>query len=41
MPAKTQLKQTERTVDSDRRNLELAISGINKQFGAGCPHALG
>lgn len=41
MPAKTQLKQTERTVDSDRRNLELAISGINKQFGAGALMRLG
>ena len=41
MPAKTQLKQTERSVDSDRRNLELAISGINKQFGAGALMRLG
>tara|TARA_B110000008_G_C16961490_1_gene560332 strand:- start:340 stop:1410 length:1071 start_codon:yes stop_codon:yes gene_type:complete len=41
MPAKTQLKQTVRTVDSDRRNLELAISGINKQFGAGALMRLG
>ena len=33
MAAKTQLKKTERSPDTDRKNLDLAISGINKQFG--------
>jgi recombination protein RecA len=41
MPAKTALKKTERTADSDRKNLDLAISGINKQFGLGALMRLG
>lgn len=41
MPAKTALKKTERTADSDRKNLDLAISGINKQFGPGALMRLG
>ncbi|MFP4259468.1 MAG: recombinase RecA [Opitutales bacterium] len=41
MPAKTALKTTERTADSDRKNLDLAISGINKQFGPGALMRLG
>lgn len=41
MPAKTTLKKTERTADSDRKNLDLAISGINKQFGPGALMRLG
>lgn len=41
MPAKTTLTKTERTADSDRKNLDLAISGINKQFGPGALMRLG
>lgn len=41
MPAKTALKKTERTPDGDRKNLDLAISGINKQFGPGALMRLG
>lgn len=41
MSAKAQIKQTERNPDADRRNLDLAISGINKQFGNGAIMRLG
>jgi recombination protein RecA len=41
MAAKAQIKQTERNPDADRRNLDLAISGINKQFGNGAIMRLG
>lgn len=41
MPAKTSLKKTERNPDSDRKNLDLAISGINKQYGPGALMRLG
>ncbi len=41
MPAKTQIKKTERTPEKDRKNLDLAISGINKQFGPGALMRLG
>jgi recombination protein RecA len=41
MPAKTALKKNERTADSDRKNLDLAVSGINKQFGPGALMRLG
>jgi len=41
MPTKTALRKTERTTDSDRKNLDLAISGINKQFGPGALMRLG
>jgi len=41
MATKTALKKTERTAEGDRRNLDLAISGINKQFGPGALMRLG
>ena len=41
MPAKTALQKTERSPETDRKNLELAISGINKQFGPGALMRLG
>ncbi len=41
MPAKTQIKKTERSPEKDRKNLDLAISGINKQFGPGALMRLG
>lgn len=41
MPAKTQINKTERTPEKDRKNLDLAISGINKQFGPGALMRLG
>lgn len=41
MPAKNAIRKTERTTDSDRKNLDLAISGINKQFGPGALMRLG
>ncbi|MEM8867283.1 MAG: recombinase RecA [Verrucomicrobiota bacterium] len=41
MAAKTQLQNKPRTADSDRKNLDLAISGINKQFGPGALMRLG
>ena len=41
MAAKAQIKKSERNPESDRKNLDLAISGINKQFGAGALMRLG
>ncbi len=41
MAAKAQIQKTERNAESDRKNLDLAISGINKQFGAGALMRLG
>lgn len=41
MAAKTQIKKSDRNPESDRKNLDLAISGINKQFGAGALMRLG
>ncbi|MEM7792698.1 MAG: recombinase RecA [Verrucomicrobiota bacterium] len=41
MAVKTQLQTKARTADSDRKNLDLAISGINKQFGPGALMRLG
>jgi recombination protein RecA len=41
MPAKNAIKKTERNPEADRKNLDLAISGINKQFGAGALMRLG
>ncbi|MGB0258038.1 MAG: recombinase RecA [Coraliomargarita sp.] len=41
MAAKTQIKKVERTPEADRKNLDLAISGINKQFGPGALMRLG
>jgi len=41
MAVKEQIKKNERTPDTDRKNLDLAISGINKQFGAGAIMRLG
>ena len=41
MPAKTAIKKTERNPEADRKNLDLAISGINKQFGPGALMRLG
>lgn len=41
MTAKTRIQQTERNPDSDRKNLDLAFSSINKQFGPGALMRLG
>lgn len=41
MAVKAQIKKIERNPDSDRKNLDLAISGINKQFGSGAIMRLG
>ncbi len=41
MPAKASIKKSERSPESDRKNLDLAISGINKQFGPGALMRLG
>jgi recombination protein RecA len=41
MAAKAQIKKTERNPEADRKNLDLAISGINKQFGNGAIMRLG
>ncbi len=41
MAGKTQIKKTERTPEADRKNLDLALSGINKQFGPGALMRLG
>ncbi len=41
MAAKAQIKTVKRSPEADRKNLDLAISGINKQFGAGALMRLG
>ncbi|PXA05444.1 recombinase RecA [Coraliomargarita sinensis] len=41
MPTKTAVQKSERTPEGDRKNLDLAISGINKQFGPGALMRLG
>ena len=41
MAAKTQIQKSERNPEADRKNLDLAISGINKQFGPGALMRLG
>lgn len=41
MATKTALKKPERSAEGDRKNLDLAISGINKQFGPGALMRLG
>jgi len=41
MSAKPSTQKIERNSDKDRKNLDLAISGINKQFGAGAIMRLG
>ncbi len=41
MSAKSSTQKTERNPESDRKNLDLAISGINKQFGSGAIMRLG
>ena len=44
MAAKAQIQKTERPArnpEADRKNLDLAISGINKQFGPGALMRLG
>lgn len=41
MAAKAQIKKTTRNPEADRKNLDLAMSGINKQFGAGALMRLG
>jgi len=41
MAEKAQIKKSERSAESDRKNLDLAISGINKQFGPGALMRLG
>ena len=41
MSAKASTQKIERNAESDRKNLDLAISGINKQFGAGAIMRLG
>jgi recombination protein RecA len=41
MPTKNAVQKTERTAEGDRKNLDLAISGINKQFGPGALMRLG
>src|SRR6056297_1757826 len=41
MPAKNAVQKTERNPEADRKNLDLAISGINKQFGPGALMRLG
>lgn len=41
MPAKAPIQKSERNPEADRKNLDLAISGINKQFGPGALMRLG
>lgn len=41
MSAKASTQKIDRNAESDRKNLELAISGINKQFGTGAIMRLG
>ena len=41
MPAKASFNKTERGPEADRKNLDLAISGINKQYGPGALMRLG
>ncbi len=41
MAAKAQIKKVARNPEADRKNLDLAISGINKQFGNGSIMRLG
>ncbi len=41
MATKTAITKPERTTEGDRKNLDLAISGINKQFGPGALMRLG
>lgn len=41
MAVKAQIKKVTRTPEADRKNLDLAISGINKQFGNGAIMRLG
>ena len=41
MPAKTPTQKIDRNSETDRKNLDLAISGINKQFGTGAIMRLG
>lgn len=41
MAAKAQIKKVTRSPEADRKNLDLAISGINKQFGNGAIMRLG
>jgi len=41
MANKTALQKAQRTPEADRKNLDLAISGINKQFGPGALMRLG
>ena len=41
MATKAQIKKVERSPEADRKNLDLAISGINKQFGNGAIMRLG
>ena len=41
MSAKSSTQKIERNPESDRKNLDLAISGINKQFGSGAIMRLG
>jgi recombination protein RecA len=41
MAAKAQIKKVQRNPEADRKNLDLAISGINKQFGNGAIMRLG
>ncbi|MFO8027569.1 MAG: recombinase RecA [Opitutales bacterium] len=41
MPTKNAIHKPERTAEGDRKNLDLAISGINKQFGPGALMRLG
>ena len=41
MPPKTAIEKSERNPEVDRKNLDLAISGINKQFGPGALMRLG
>ena len=41
MATKAQIKKVERSPEADRKNLDLAISGINKQFGNGAIMLLG
>lgn len=41
MAAKAQIKKVARNPEADRKNLDLAISGINKQFGNGAIMRLG
>ncbi|HAV12450.1 MAG TPA: recombinase RecA [Opitutae bacterium] len=41
MAAKAQIQKTARNPEADRKNLDLAMSGINKQFGPGALMRLG